>query len=512
MSTLISEPRLTATKFHNFRCSENMRAVETFFKVIPASNWSLEAYINYVLENTDVVLNFEQVFFNFKESVDQINQIFTVPVSVSNIVVTNLLSPQTLTGKCVIETCHKFFDAKILLKKKIAIKAVIEETVNVSTHTIAYQTYLQQGETSNKRKIEIDEYVDDDEGQITLFDENNEDVLIGNINEDELINENVLPLMDSAEVDNEVNIHTDFIEELTTSFEIYRSKIPISKKAITLGYWGVIDLTKESLYNAKDLDDSLMENISKDFSRKLKWNPKPAPKNLQKYFTNNCNDDLEELKMSTMFPFYRDVIDNNVIKDKWGENVSHSNTDARNENNNPFNKSRIGHKVDMLGTLIRTPIKAEVLFGEVSGGIGPFGFPAASKKKRFLDKVKLGVIMRDSLNILLKNWRHINDNERRKLTIYGWTQHGLDVNIYAMQWYGNKMYLFGMLDKAVIPSSNDNCLLFEELYCVLKELEVKLTKTEEVIKDLNNMNMIGKRRHIAVENSPMLNINRTPQS
>ncbi|CAG8643913.1 12378_t:CDS:2 [Funneliformis mosseae] len=466
MSTLISEPRLTATKFHNFRCSENMRAVETFFKVIPASNWSLEAYINYVLENTDVLLNFEQMFFNFKESVDQINQIFTVPVSVRSFCQSYIRWLETLTGKCVIETCHKFFDAKILLKKKIAIKAVIEETVNVSTHTIAYQTYLQQGETSNKRKLEIDEYVDDDEGQITLFDENNEDVLIGNINEDELINENALPLMDSAEVDNEVNIHTDFIEELTTSFEIYRSKIPISKKAIT--------------------------------------------KHNMKYFSSVLTE--EELKMSTMFPFYRGVIDNNVIKDKWGENVSHSNTDARNENNNPFNKSRIGHKVDMLGTLIRTPIKAEVLFGEVSGGIGPFGFPAASKKKRFLDKVKLGVIMRDSLNILLKNWRHINDNERRKLTIYGWTQHGLDVNIYAMQWYGNKMYLFGMLDKAVIPSSNDNCLLFEELYCVLKELEVKLTKTEEVIKDLNNMNMIGKRRHISVENSPMLNINRTPQS
>ena len=48
-------------------------------------------------------------------------------------------------------------------------------------------------------------------------------------------------------------------------------------------------------------------------------------------------------------------------------------------------------------TLLKTPNKFEALFGEVAGGLGPFGVPTACRKKRFLDKLKLMVIMRDSI-------------------------------------------------------------------------------------------------------------------
>ncbi|CAJ0643776.1 13798_t:CDS:2 [Entrophospora sp. SA101] len=48
----------------------------------------------------------------------------------------------------------------------------------------------------------------------------------------------------------------------------------------------------------------------------------------------------------------------------------------------------------------------------------------------------------------------------------------------------------------MIPSSDNDCLLFEELYCVLRELEVKLSEIEEVFKVLNSTNMRGKRRKL----------------
>ncbi|CAJ0637019.1 7277_t:CDS:2 [Entrophospora sp. SA101] len=149
MLTVISEPKLTTRKFYNFRCSENTRAVEDFFKVIPASEWSLEAYTNYILEQPDVTINFEQVFINFTESLDQIHQLFVVPLSIRTVCQKYIDWLKTLTGRYVIEACRKFFDAKILLKKKVSMKAVVEETINLTSHTEAYQSYLQPSILSN---------------------------------------------------------------------------------------------------------------------------------------------------------------------------------------------------------------------------------------------------------------------------------------------------------------------------------------------------------------------------
>lgn len=83
-----------------------------------------------------------------------------------------------------------------------------------------------------------------------------------------------------------------------------------------------------------------------------------------------------------------------------GETQDLATNDARNEKQNPFQKARIGRKVDMKCVLVKTPNKFEVVYGEVSGGL-PFG-PSAHRKKRFLDKVKLIATMQDSLNNLLK--------------------------------------------------------------------------------------------------------------
>ena len=56
----------------------------------------------------------------------------------------------------------------------------------------------------------------------------------------------------------------------------------------------------------------------------------------------------------------------------------------------------------MKGTLKNTSCKLEALYGEVSGGLGPFGLSIASRKKKYLDKVKLSIMMRDSINKALK--------------------------------------------------------------------------------------------------------------
>ncbi len=106
-----------------------------------------------------------------------------------------------------------------------------------------------------------------------------------------------------------------------------------------------------------------------------------------------------------------------------GETQALATNDARNENQNPFQKARTGRKVDMKCVLIKTPNKFEVVYGEVSGGLGPFG-PSAHRKKRFLDKVKLMVTMRDSLNNLLKKYKYASDKQRTDIIVYGWLQVG----------------------------------------------------------------------------------------
>jgi hypothetical protein len=61
---------------------------------------------------------------------------------------------------------------------------------------------------------------------------------------------------------------------------------------------------------------------------------------------------------------------------------------------------------------------------EVAGGLGLLGIPTACRKKRFLDKVKLMITMRDSLNYLLKECNHVSHKERINIIVYSWLQVG----------------------------------------------------------------------------------------
>ncbi|CAI2165306.1 1509_t:CDS:2, partial [Funneliformis geosporum] len=59
--------------------------------------------------------------------------------------------------------------------------------------------------------------------------------------------------------------------------------------------------------------------------------------------------------------------------------------------------------------------------------------------------------------------------------------------------------------------SNVYALKWEDLYCIFKELERKLKKTEENIKALNLLNVRIKRRNLSIDITSELNLNRTSE-
>ncbi|CAG8661265.1 3263_t:CDS:2, partial [Cetraspora pellucida] len=67
------------------------------------------------------------------------------------------------------------------------------------------------------------------------------------------------------------------------------------------------------------------------------------------------------------------------------------------------------------------------------------------------------------------------DEDRKSLVVYGFTQDGLEINFYAMSWF-EEIYLFGRIDSCTVPLEEDNSYLFEDIYCILKELEEQNAK------------------------------------
>ncbi|CAG8801401.1 17729_t:CDS:1, partial [Gigaspora rosea] len=85
-----------------------------------------------------------------------------------------------------------------------------------------------------------------------------------------------------------------------------------------------------------------------------------------------------------------------------GEVQSLATNEACNESNNLFQRAKVGHKADIKGILKNTSYKLEALYGEISGDLGAFGLLIASRKKKYLDKVKLSIMICDSINKALK--------------------------------------------------------------------------------------------------------------
>ncbi|CAG8737504.1 39705_t:CDS:2, partial [Gigaspora margarita] len=344
-----------------------------------------------------------------------------------------------------------------------------------------------------KRKLGDDELPGYD-GLVFLFNVSNEDKIIEKIDENTLEEERKLPLA-SDNKDQSISI----CDEVLNKFQKYQNKIPKIRKVYTPAYWGVLDLTRESLYGCKEITENDLQQLSQDFADHIKWKCELASKNIQDYFDSGCielnnsdeNKDLkhfdsnvqflyalivnymemlteEHLKMISSYPLFHGTFTSYEYR---GEIHVLSSSDARNEKSDPYKKARMGRKVDMKVTLLKTPNKFEALFGEVSGGLGQHGIPTACRKKRFLDKVKLMVTMRDSINRLLKECDHVSNEIRLEIIVFGWLQFGLELNFYAMDWMGSGVYRFGLIDRCRIPVDIDDCDILEDAYCILKLLQ-----------------------------------------
>ncbi|CAG8653101.1 14551_t:CDS:10 [Funneliformis caledonium] len=264
------------------------------------------------------------------------------------------------------------------------------------------------------------------------------------------------------------------IDESSLGKEI---SLPVSKKKIDVSkqdnFWqgilkkfiGLLGHFQLNTRECAEFSQSEINQISQDFSDRVRWSPKLAPKYLQRYFESNCDPskvvDIEDyamfenlhtniqyaiyhstkrtkteesLKFTTMYPLFNGVVDRSLVNDIWGEVQVLSSKEARNEDINPFIKSRMGRKVDMKGDL-----------------------------------------------------KYLHDDQRKTIIVYGWI----------------------LADYCSFLSNKKSSALYEGVYCLLKELERKLFETEALIQELHLENMRGKCRRTTIKNSPDLNLKRT---
>ena len=72
-------------RYFKFTCDEKAHNVDIFFKDVPASKWCLEIFIKRKLEEPDLEISFNQLYTDFMDSLDQMNQLNTVPISVRSL-------------------------------------------------------------------------------------------------------------------------------------------------------------------------------------------------------------------------------------------------------------------------------------------------------------------------------------------------------------------------------------------------------------------------------------------
>ncbi|CAG8579769.1 25823_t:CDS:10 [Gigaspora rosea] len=136
MSDIIREPRLEATKFFKYQIDKNAYCIYEFFKRVPASQWSLSAFVKYVAK-LETGLDFEQLFKVFVESLDQFCVLFVVPGCVRAFAQSYLKWLEAMVNEC-----REYFLAKMTLQEKTKLKDVFKDTVNVTAQAEAYRAYI----------------------------------------------------------------------------------------------------------------------------------------------------------------------------------------------------------------------------------------------------------------------------------------------------------------------------------------------------------------------------------
>ncbi|CAG8527868.1 11147_t:CDS:10, partial [Ambispora leptoticha] len=494
----------------NFRTYRFKRKKYPFFANTDARLWSFKRFYSSIIHSGDAPKTFNEILDKWTASLKFIQKQKNIPNSIVKFAEELIGFNETKEFENLLDAYEQNFRAHFLATLSSGDDEFTEEN--------------QACKNNLKRKLGDDELPGYDR-LVFLFNDLNEDKIIEKIDENTLEEERKLPLAS----DNKDSSKFIF-DEMLNAFQTYQNKIPKIRRVYT-----------ESLYGCKEITENDLQQLSQDFADHIKWKCELASKDFQDYFDSSCkklgnsdeNKDLkhfdsnvqflknnmhffqemmteEHLKMTSSYPLFHGTFTSDRIKHSWGEIHALSSSDARNEKSDPFKKARMGRKVDMKVTLLKTPNKFEALFGEVSGGLGQFGIPKACRKKRFLDKVKLMVTMRDSINRLLKECDYVLNEKRLDIIIFGWLQFGLELNFYAMDWMGSGIYRFGLIDRCRIPADIDDCDILEDAYCIIKLLQRKLLDTERAVKNLFSNNTKGKRRQITSENKAELNINRSP--
>jgi len=85
---------------------------------------------------------------------------------------------------------------------------------------------------------------------------------------------------------------------------LIHSSFPFSSNSPA--YWGVLDLTGESLYDCKQLTEEDIMQLSQDFANKISWKTIPPEENIQEYFDSNCEkkiDGIRKLDVNIQFMY-----------------------------------------------------------------------------------------------------------------------------------------------------------------------------------------------------------------
>ncbi|CAG8537710.1 15545_t:CDS:2 [Acaulospora morrowiae] len=509
--------------------TENSK-VHLYFRTVQARFWTFAHYICWICENTEPLV-WNTCVEQFYESLCIINNIRSVPPKVRAYAKSLAETINETESQDAIKTIEGAYMAiikerkdKNISKNLLTNKKAYDDATDVSIKRKTTQQKVLR-EQKKRRTDNTDELSKKTmEESSFLFDESHEEDIIESIDESGLGKEVTLPALKDSKKKIDASNQEDFWKSISAKFT---------------SYWGIFDLTLESFHGCTEFSQNEIEAITQDFADHVQWSPQPTPKYLQEYFESNCDPSKieriedystfenfhmnirfaichmpsikgakteESLKFTTIYPLFNAVVDSSMVNDIWGEVQVLSSNEARNENEKPFVKAHMGRKVDMKGVLNRTSNKFEALYGEVAGGLSSTGISLASRKKIYFDKIKLAVLMRDSLNRVLKEWRYLCDDQRKELIVYGWTLSGLDLSLYAMDWAGDGIYRFGRIDCCSFPFNRESCILFESVFCLLKELERKLSETEKIVQKLHSENIRGKCRKINTQNSPVLNL------
>ncbi|RUS30006.1 hypothetical protein BC938DRAFT_479965, partial [Jimgerdemannia flammicorona] len=257
-------------------------------------------------------------------------------------------------------------------------------------------------------------------------------------------------------------------------------------------YWGIVDLSGQHSATKARLADNF-HILEMNFQKKLNWRTGNLTADEAIFFDNMKDTKINEsislvrahLTIMQSFlgrprlpltegeyvirivgPVFNASLDpkDEHFHKRWLEQQLLASQERRIEILDPDDRTRIGQKTDLI-----IDLGVGVLEGflcEVSGGI-----PAGSRQKVWSDKVKMMVGMRDIFNAIVKAYPGLPESSYQEIVIYGCQVVGWQFHLYALDLQAPKIYRFGLVDQAEMPSTVDGISSYEGLHSMLRGLQ-----------------------------------------